>query len=78
MLSACPKCEQHFFEAIVAEPANSQFKMIFVQCRSCGTVVGTEPFINTHTTLSTIHSKLGELEQAVARIEARLAKLQSR
>jgi len=40
-VSACPKCGNHTFEVVPNAPANSDFILKFVQCSSCGSVVGT-------------------------------------
>ncbi len=45
-VSTCPKCDSHRFETTVTEPHNSNFKLIFVQCSSCGAVVGVLDFFN--------------------------------
>jgi NAD-dependent SIR2 family protein deacetylase len=38
--SKCPKCEGIYFETVLEEPENSNFKIQFVRCKSCKTVVG--------------------------------------
>ena len=40
-VSSCPKCGNHTFEAVQNEPKNSNFQLWFIQCSSCGCVVGT-------------------------------------
>jgi hypothetical protein len=45
-LSVCPKCDSHAFETKVNEPHDSNFKLLFVQCRQCGTVVGVLDYYN--------------------------------
>jgi len=45
-LSKCPKCDSHRFETTTTEPQSSDFKLIFVQCVSCGAVVGVLDFFN--------------------------------
>lgn len=46
-LSTCPKCNSTSFEVKEHEPRNSKFKLNFVQCASCGAVVGARDFYNT-------------------------------
>ncbi len=57
--SACPKCSRHVFELKEVTPAGSQFKLTFVQCSSCGTVVGVIDFYNIPKLLDKIAKKLG-------------------
>ena len=38
--SICPKCSGSRFEAVVETPRKSNFKLLFVRCETCGTVVG--------------------------------------
>ncbi|MDT5121819.1 MAG: hypothetical protein QOC96_1301 [Acidobacteriota bacterium] len=44
--STCPKCNSHSFEMKEAEPANAMYKVNFVQCSSCGAVVGVMDYFN--------------------------------
>lgn len=43
-LSTCVKCGSHSFEAVMQEPKGANFKMQFIQCASCGGVVGVMDF----------------------------------
>jgi len=38
--SKCPKCEQSGFEVVTEKPIKSKFRVSFVRCYSCKTVVG--------------------------------------
>jgi hypothetical protein len=42
-LSSCTRCNSHSFELIEDSPLNSDFNVCFVQCSSCGCVVGVLP-----------------------------------
>jgi predicted nucleic-acid-binding Zn-ribbon protein len=57
--STCIKCGGHHFETKEADPANSQFKLTFVQCSSCGGVVGVLDFYNIGQELQLIKKRLG-------------------
>ncbi len=61
----CQKCGHHTFELKENVPRDSRFKLLFVQCSSCGTVVGVMDYYN-------IGTKLIELEDKVDRIMRRL------
>jgi len=55
----CPKCESVFFEIKTASPKNSNYKIQFVNCSSCGCVVGALEFYNTGALLHTLAKQLG-------------------
>lgn len=40
-------------------PSGSAFKLMFIQCRSCGCVVGSHEYHNTASLLEKLASKLG-------------------
>lgn len=47
--STCPKCENSTFETVEETPRNSNFKLLFTRCSSCGCVVGvTENYNISH------------------------------
>ena len=46
MQSKCPKCNSTKFEIVEASIQNSKFKQWFIQCASCGCVVGTTEYDN--------------------------------
>jgi hypothetical protein len=45
-MSTCPKCDSHYFEVKENEPRDSNFKLLFVQCGSCGAVIGVMDYLN--------------------------------
>lgn len=57
--STCAKCNSHRFELATAEPKGSKFKVNFIQCASCGAVVGVLDYYNVPLLLEKIASKLG-------------------
>ena len=58
-MSSCPKCGANSFEMKESSPAGSRFKIMFIQCASCGTVVGVTDFHNIPILLNKIAKKLG-------------------
>lgn len=42
----CIKCDASRFELKLVEPAGASFKYYFVQCASCGGVIGVVEFYN--------------------------------
>lgn len=57
--STCIKCNSSAFELKLNEPHDSRYKFFFVQCRSCGGVVGVTDYYATSTLLEKIAEKLG-------------------
>jgi hypothetical protein len=58
-LPTCVKCGQHQFEVREVEPNDSNFKLNFVQCGSCGGVVGVMDYSNIGSLLEALAQKLG-------------------
>ena len=57
-LSTCPKCDNHIFELVENSPINSSFKLNFVQCAKCGTVVGVMEYYNIGDKLTKLEKKI--------------------
>lgn len=57
--SKCPKCENGYFEVTENSPAKSNFKLLFVQCSRCGSVVGTMDYWNIGTLIKELERKIG-------------------
>ena len=61
--STCPKCDNHSFEVVIDSPSKSNFKMAYIQCTSCGAVVGVTEYYN-------IGNKLQELEEKIEKLRS--------
>jgi uncharacterized Zn finger protein len=48
-MSSCPKCGNHAFQLQENTPTGSAYKLMFVQCSSCGSVVGVMDYFNIGT-----------------------------
>jgi hypothetical protein len=59
--SKCPKCDNTYFEVTENSPSKSNYKLLFVQCSKCGSVVGTMDYYN-------IGARISELEKKVDNI----------
>ena len=57
--SKCPKCDNTRFEVVEHSPSGSNFKLMFIQCASCGSVVGVTEYYNAGALLHKIMKKLG-------------------
>jgi predicted Zn finger-like uncharacterized protein len=53
--SKCPSCSSTYFET----PSGSRYKLQFVKCSSCGTVVGVLDYYNIGALLFALAKKLG-------------------
>ncbi len=59
--SKCPKCDNTKFELIENSPFNSKYKLLFVQCNSCGSVVGSMDYDNIGTAINILEKKVDTL-----------------
>ncbi len=57
--STCVKCGNHRFELKEAEPDKAAFKLMFVQCTSCGGVIGVTEYHNIGALVHKMAEKLG-------------------
>lgn len=58
--STCPKCDSTKFEMKENSPADSIYKIMFIQCASCGAVVGTTDFFNVPDLVRKLALQLGK------------------
>lgn len=56
--SKCPKCDNSYFEVAENSPSRSNYKLLFVQCSKCGSVLGVMDYYN-------IGARLNELEKKI-------------
>jgi hypothetical protein len=56
--SKCGFCNNTSFELKETTPLNSNFKMYFIQCNSCGHPVGTVDYRNTNVILDEVKQNL--------------------
>ena len=68
--SKCGSCGSNSFE-LVEKPdiKNSQFKLMFVQCQSCGVVIGVTEYFNNGNMLEILDKKVRELEIVIHNID---------
>lgn len=64
-LSSCPKCDSSVFELQENTPAGSPYSLIFVQCASCGSVVGVMDFSNIGTLMRQQNKAIKAIAAAV-------------
>lgn len=56
--STCSKCGNTSFEMKETDVHGSRFKLMFIQCRACGAVVGIQDYYNTGQLINDLASKL--------------------
>jgi hypothetical protein len=61
MLSKCPSCNSGFFENQEKTVSGYQFKLNFIQCAGCGSVVGVMPYYDPGITGHANEKALKEL-----------------
>jgi hypothetical protein len=76
--STCPKCEHGRFEVKVVEPDGSEYKEVFVQCSSCGGVVGVMGYLDAGVLVQNQQKELEALKQSIQRVEHQLQQIASR
>lgn len=73
--STCPKCTSASFEVKEAEPRNSSYKLIFVQCSSCGAVVGVLPYYDAGVLAKDNQQDLSALKHQLSHVEHTLSQI---
>lgn len=56
--SKCPHCQKSGFETILETPKDSSFKLMFVRCQWCKTVVGVLEYYNNGALIHKLAKKL--------------------
>jgi uncharacterized Zn finger protein len=75
-LSSCQKCAGHSFELVENSPRGAHFKSLFIQCTSCGTVVGATTYYDAGHLSHLNQNKLEELSQQLADVQHQLSVIQ--
>ena len=55
----CPKCDGTRFEIQEAPVKHANYGHLFINCASCGCVVGTHEYFNVNAKLALLAQKLG-------------------
>jgi excinuclease UvrABC ATPase subunit len=77
-MSTCVKCGGHSFEMKAAEPRDSAYKQMFVQCTSCGGVIGVGSYFDSGVLAKDNQTEIAELKKSLVRIESQLQQIASR
>jgi hypothetical protein len=64
-ISKCPKCESTIFEMIENTPHHSNYKLQFIQCSSCKTVIGVMDFYNIGYKLEQLEKQIEEMDNKI-------------
>jgi predicted nucleic-acid-binding Zn-ribbon protein len=76
--STCVKCGGTRFEMKAAEPKDSAYKQMFIQCSSCGGVAGVTEYYDAGVLAKDLQNKIATLQEAVQRIESQIQQIVSR
>lgn len=68
--SSCPKCDSHTFEIVEGNPNNTAFRLMYVQCSSCGSVVGVMDYYNIGAKLEKLEKQEKELSGEIQRLKS--------
>ncbi|OGU66046.1 MAG: hypothetical protein A2499_15800 [Stygiobacter sp. RIFOXYC12_FULL_38_8] len=63
--SKCPSCGNYTFELKENEPRNSNYKMFFIQCTSCGSVISATDYYSAGVLLKEQEEKINRIENAL-------------
>ena len=63
--STCVKCGGHDFEMKEAQPLESRFKLMLIQCSDCGGVIGVIDFFNVGNLLMRQAGALTQIAEAM-------------
>ena len=74
-ISKCTGCGSTRFEVKQAEPAQSAYKIMFVQCSSCGGVVGSMPYYDAGVLAKDNQKSLKEIKTQIESLEYSLAQI---
>lgn len=71
-MSQCGKCGNSTFRAQEQNVSGATFKLVFVQCSSCGTPVGVTTFFDPGIMLNQQKNTLQNLESKINRVDSML------
>ena len=64
-MSSCPKCGNHLFEVQTTTPSQSNYKLLYVQCSSCGAVIGVMDYYNIGARIDKQDAALKKIARAL-------------
>lgn len=64
-MSKCPSCGNLSFRVQLVEPGESNFKLYFIQCSSCGVPVGITEYYNSGALIRGLEEKLSSLSDQI-------------
>jgi len=67
--SKCPNCRFDYFEVVKNKPQNSDREVFFVQCASCGTVIGIVNDSNSERVVNELEEKFLQLEEMITTLD---------
>ena len=73
--SKCPSCGSTSFEVVEKDLPNFKYKMLFIQCAPCGSVVGTTTYFDAGMLAKQNQKAMEELKKEVASILARVSRM---
>lgn len=77
-ISRCMKCDSQFFEAKEQSPIGSKFKLIFIQCSSCGGVVGTMNYFDAGILANENKAEIANIKSQLSGIDNNIRNLANR
>lgn len=66
----CVACGNTTFELKEVSPSGSRYKLLFVQCTSCGVPVGVLDYFNIGAKIEGLEAKIEEISLRLSRVDA--------
>jgi excinuclease UvrABC ATPase subunit len=76
--STCIKCGNHSFQIVENSPSGAAFKLMFVQCGSCGGVVGIQDYFNIGSLIKDQEKQIKRLQSCISDIEFQVSQIYQR
>ncbi len=74
--SSCPRCSHGSFQMVEANVVDATYRLLFIQCSSCGSVVGTQSYFDPGYLSKKNEEALAELLRQFAGVQGQLAEIQ--
>ena len=68
--SSCARCGGKQFELVDAPPMNTDFAVVFIQCATCGGVIGMAEGRHVGTALTGVQTAIENVRQVLENVQA--------
>lgn len=75
-LSSCSKCNGGSFEMKESSVSHATYRILFIQCSSCGCVVGTQSYFDAGFLAKKNQEAIAGLSQQLAQVQTQISAIQ--